>query len=192
MTFVEEDNPLHSAAKLYDLYQQGQQGTVVQDVGFNIDPNKDYQVTLEHTSGSKAIITDFSLEGETIQGGGNAQLEINNTSSTSSTSTAITAIIDTETSVVQGKTVSVDGSGSNNTLTDTTPDTLHYLFGADGSDTLNGSSGSDVLNGGGGLDTLNGNGGNDILVTTPGTTMSFAVGTGLICCGSMMELCPCH
>jgi hypothetical protein len=164
MTFAEVQNPLHAAAKIYDLSLQGQQGSVVQDVGFNIDPSKHYNVALEASAGTKAIVTELTLEGVVIQGSGNAQLEINNTAATNSTSTAITAVIDPQDSAIQAKTVSIDGDAGSNTLTDTTPGTFTYLFGADGADTLNGSSGQEILNGGGGLDTLNGGGGNDILV----------------------------
>jgi hypothetical protein len=164
LTFAEVNDPLHSAAKIYDLFLQGQQGSVVQDVGFNIDPAKQYQVTVEAASGTKAILTDFSLEGVTIQGSGNAQLEKDDTSSTSSDSMAITSIIDPQTALVQAVTQSTDGDAGVNTLTDVTSTTVNYLYGASGNDTLNGSSGSDVLNGGPGIDTLNGNDGNDILV----------------------------
>ena len=165
MTFAEVQEPLHAAAKIYDLSLQGQQGSVVQDVGFNIDPNKHYNVALEASAGTKAIVTELTLEGVVIQGSGNAQLEINNTAATNSTSTAITAVIDPETPpALQAKTVSIDGDAGNNNLSDTTPGTFTYLFGADGADTLTGSSGQEILNGGGGIDTLNGGGGNDILV----------------------------
>src|SRR4029079_4381721 len=34
LTFVEAANPKHAAAKIYDLSLQGQQGFVVQEVGF--------------------------------------------------------------------------------------------------------------------------------------------------------------
>ena len=171
MTFQEDGrapssgNPLHAAAKIYDLNLQGQQGSVIQDVGFNIDPAKHYEVTVEAISGTKAIITDLTLEGVVIQGSGNAQLELDNTTSTSSDSTAITAIIDPLTSpIVQAKTESTDGNQNVNTLTDAGAGPFNYLFGADGNDTLNGSADPDVLNGGGGTDTLNGMDGNDILV----------------------------
>jgi hypothetical protein len=164
LSFVEASNPLHAAAKIYDLSLQGQQGSVIQDVGFNIDATKNYQVTLEASAGTKAIVTDFSLEGVVIQDKGNAQLEKNNTSATNSDSTAITAVIDPDNSIVQEKTESTDGDATANDLIDGTSGTVNYLFGADGNDTLTGSSGTDVLNGGGGADTLLGGAGNDILV----------------------------
>jgi Ca2+-binding RTX toxin-like protein len=151
---------LHVAAKIYDLNLQGQQGSIIQDVGFAIDGDANYNVVLEASSGTKAQITAFSLEGDTIQGSGNAALEINNTSATNSDSTAITAIINPSDPppaiVVQAKTVSTDGDATAQTLTDVASNTLNYYFGADGNDTLNGSSDNDVLNGGGGRDTING------------------------------------
>jgi T1SS-143 domain-containing protein len=155
---------LHAAAKIYDLNLQGQQGSIIQDVGFNINDNANYNVVAEASSGTKAIITDFALEGVTIQGSGNAQLEKDNTSSTSSDSTAITAIINPQDPIVQAKAESIDGDGNNNALTDSSPTTLTYYFGADGTDTLTGNSGADVLNGGGGADIVNGMAGNDIIV----------------------------
>jgi hypothetical protein len=119
---------------------------------------------LEAASGTKGIVTDFSLEGVTIQGAGNAQLEINDTSATNSDSTAITAIIDPQSPIVQVKTESTDGSGAVNTLTDAGGGPFNYLYGASGNDTLNGSSDSDMLNGGPGVDQINGNAGNDLIV----------------------------
>jgi hypothetical protein len=169
MTFVEDVNPLHAASKIYDLNLQGQQGSVVQDVGFNIDPAKQYQLTLEASSGTKAIITDLTLEGVVIQGSGNIQLEKDDTSNTSSDSTAFTSRLTPSDSTPLGAdqiaTQSTDGDAANNTISDpTVGPTINYLYGASGNDTLNGGEGTDVLNGGGGQDTLNGNGGNDILV----------------------------
>ncbi|MBI3146129.1 MAG: hypothetical protein HYZ18_12915 [Pseudogulbenkiania sp.] len=163
-TFIEVDNPLHANAKIYDLFEQGQQGTVIQDMGFNINPNAHYLVSLEAAAGTKAIVTDYSLEGIAIQGAGNTQLELDNSAGGSS-STALTAIIDPAPSpaLVQSETPSLDGTALDNTLTDTVSD-YHFLYGADGNDTLNGSDDSDALHGGTGADTLNGGGGNDLLV----------------------------
>ncbi len=157
---------LHAAAKIYDLSLQGQQGSVIQDVGFDINGSADYNVTLEASAGTKAIVTDFTLEGVTIQGAGNAQLEKDNVISTTSDSTAITAIINPNPSpvLVQAKTESIDGDENVNNYTDASPTTLNYYFGADGNETLTGSAGDDVLNGGGGVDTLLGGAGNDMLI----------------------------
>jgi len=123
---------------------------------------------LEASSGTKAQITEFSLEGVTIQGSGNAALEINNTSATNSDSTAITAIINPSdpppATLVQAKTESTDGDVTGQIMTDAGGGMLNYLFGADGNDTLNGSGDNDVLNGGGGRDTINGGAGNDLIV----------------------------
>ena len=172
LSWIDQADPTRAAAKIYDLSLQGQQGLVLQDVGFNINPDNNYLVTLEASSGTKAIVTDFSLEGVLIQGSGNAQLELNDTSATNSTSTAITAIVNPDNVatptydgvLVQAKTESTDGDAAGTTITDSLASTFNYLYGAGGGDTLIGSGGSDILNGGPGLDTLNGNGGNDILV----------------------------
>ena len=175
LEWIDQDSPQFSSAKIYDLNLQGQQGTVLQDVGFNIDPsaNSNYIATVEASSGTKAIVTDFSLEGVLIQGSGNAQLQLDNTSATNSTSTAFTAVINPDDATtpaydglsVQGKLVSTDGDELTNTLNaDADLGTVNYLFGAGGDDTLTGSDGVEILNGGAGHDTLNGLGGNDILV----------------------------
>jgi hypothetical protein len=164
MTWQEVVDPHHAAAKIYDLSQQGQQGSIVQDVGFNIDDSKQYLVGLEAASGTKAIVTDLSLEGVSIQAAGNAQLELNDTAATNSTSTAITAIIDPQTGIIQAKTESTDGTAAGTTIADPTAATVNYLYGAGGNDTLNGSSDADVLNGGPGTDQINGNAGNDLIV----------------------------
>jgi Ca2+-binding RTX toxin-like protein len=173
--WVDQDDPRFASAKIYDLNLQGQQGTVLQDVGFDINPNagSNYLATFEASSGTKAIVTDLSLEGVLIQGSGNAQLQLDNTSATNSTSTAFTAVInpdDTTTPTydgvsLQGKLLSTDGDELTNLLSaDNDFTTVDYIYGAGGNDTLTGTAGSEILNGGAGLDTLNGAGGNDILV----------------------------
>ncbi|MDX1486213.1 MAG: hypothetical protein R3229_17200, partial [Alphaproteobacteria bacterium] len=190
LTFRESMDPLHAAAKIYDLSLQGQQGTVVQDVGFNIDSAEQHEVVLEASSGTKAIVTDLELEGVTIQDSGNAQLEINNTAATNSTATALTALItpDNAPTPEQGDPGfdSIDGDGGANVLSDTGGDGFHYLFGADGNDTLMGSGDNDVLNGGGitgissgGTDILMGMGGDDILVFNSLGGDTYDGGTGM-------------
>jgi uncharacterized repeat protein (TIGR01451 family) len=157
---------LHAAAHIYDLSEQGQQGSVVQEVGFNINPAADYNFVVEATGGTKAIITDLELEGVTIVDQGNLQLELDDTSNTNSDSTAGTAILNPAppSTPVQSVVTSTDGTSAGNAQTDIAAGTLNYYFGASGNDTLNGSADDDVLNGGAGLDVLNGNAGNDLLV----------------------------
>jgi hypothetical protein len=173
LTFVEKattdfrDN-LHAAAKIYDLFLQGQQGNIIQDVGFGIDGTADYKVALEAAAGTRVQVTEFALENVTIQATGNAALEKDDTSSTASDSTAIVAIIDpgdpAPAVLEQAKTLSIDGDDDSNSLVDTVSNTFSYHFGAAGSDTLTGSSDDNLLNGGAGLDTVSGGAGNDILV----------------------------
>ena len=159
---------LHAAAKIYDLFLQGQQGNIIQDVGFSINGAAGYNVVLEAAAGTRVQVTEFALENVTIQATGNAALEKDNTSSTSADSTAIVAVIDPSDPapaiLEQPKAVSSDGDANNNSLGDTATNTLSYYFGADGADILAGSNDDDFLNGGNGLDTLNGNAGNDTLV----------------------------
>jgi Ca2+-binding RTX toxin-like protein len=109
-------------------------------------------------------VTDFSLEGVSIQAAGNAQLELDDTSNTSSDSTALTAVLNPQDPIVQAKTLSTDGDANVDTITDVAAGTVNYLYGASGNDTLNGSADSDMLNGGPGLDHINGNAGNDLIV----------------------------
>ena len=157
---------LHAAAKIYDLNAQGQQGSVIQDVGFDINTTANYNVALEATLGTKAIVSSFVLEGVIIQGVGNAQLEKNDAAA-GPDRTALTAVIDPlNNPATQLKTDSIDGTGNIDLFTDTTPANLTYYYGgvANGPDTLTGGAGRDVLNGGGGIDTLNGMAGNDILI----------------------------
>ena len=160
LSFIEKasddfrDN-LHAAAKIYDLSLQGQEGSIVQDVGFGIDGTANYNVTLEASSGTKAILTEFSLEGVLIQGSGNAQLEKNNVSATNSEFDGDHRHHQSQRSTAWGAGAAQDGingwrSQGNNILSDTSTNTINYYFGADGADTLTGSSGDDVLNGGGG------------------------------------------
>ena len=48
LTFVDLQNPIFSYAGLYDLDAQG--GTFQRDAGFDINPSKEYAVTLEATT----------------------------------------------------------------------------------------------------------------------------------------------
>ena len=156
----------HAAAKIYDLFLQGQQGSIIQEVGFNINPSANYNVVIEASAGTKAIVTDFTLEGAVIVDQGNLQLEKDEVSNTNSDATAGTAIINPQPApaTVQQGIVSDDGNIADNTLTDPGGGILNYYYGASGNDTLTGSSDNDVLDGGPGVDTLNGGAGNDLLI----------------------------
>ena len=63
LSFVEKASTdfrdyLHAAAKIYDLFLQGQQGSIIQDVGFAINGAADYNVALEASAGTKAQVTN--------------------------------------------------------------------------------------------------------------------------------------
>ncbi len=165
LTFVEENNPFKSYSKYILLDAQGQEGNLNQDVGFDINPDNTYAVSLEASAGTKTIVTDFSLEGVTIIDK-NTQLDPQGTDVGGHKHFAITAAIDPEpgTNLVQPPVLSTDGTSGGDTLSDPSASVINYLYGAGGADTLNGGAGIDFLNGGGGADQVYGNGGNDILV----------------------------
>ena len=115
LTFVDLQNPIFSYAGLYDLDAQG--GTFLRDAGFNIDPSKEYAVSLESTSETLIPLTGLTVEGITIHGQlgnqGTVGLELDNDNSIILDQTALTAIIQpdrpTPLSPHQAETASVDG-----------------------------------------------------------------------------------
>ena len=64
LTFVDLQNPIFSYAGLYDLGAQG--GTFHRDAGFDIDPSKEYAVSLEATGEIPVPIRVLTVEGVTI------------------------------------------------------------------------------------------------------------------------------
>lgn len=182
LTFVDKDHPLDAFAQLFVRDAQGQQGAVASDAGFNINQSDHFQVGLENPiDGHKVLVTDFNLEGITINpSSGNIQLEHEGTSNKPDGFTAV--IQPTGGSNPVTGLDSTDGDQNNNpAINDPSAGTFNFLFGAEGNDTLNGgNTDSDLLNGGSGADILNGNGGNDILVYDSADTGLHAVdgGTG--------------
>lgn len=175
LTFADQANGAgsfyHAFSKLFDLNAQGQQGSVTEDVGFNIDDANKYNVTLEHAGGTKAIVTDLVLEGQVIidrttqlepggagDGGGDKNFAVASVIDVNSTSGV----------AVQAPILSTDDanqtSPAGGTVTDPSNTGVRYLFGGTGDDTINGGDSYDVIHGGAGSDTLNGGAGNDILV----------------------------
>ena len=181
MTFVDLQNPIFSYAGLYDLDAPGD--TFLRDAGFDINPSKEYAVSLEPANETLIPLTGLAVEGITIHGQlgnqGTVGLELDNDNSIVLDQTALTAIIQPNslTPLIpnQTETASVDGdAAANNGLFDPTitpgsgagsaENTVNYQYGADGSDDLTGDNDTDVLNGGTGNDTLLGGAGNDILI----------------------------
>ena len=174
LTFVDLQNPIFSYAGLYDLGAQG--GAFQRDAGFNIDPSKEYAVSLEATGEVPVPIRVLTVEGVTIHViEGTVTLQLDNDNSTILTQTALTSIIAPGGAVLQSETASVDGNAlDNNGLFDpqiqpgtgvgSAENTVNYLYGADGRDDLTGNNDTDALNGGAGNDTLSGGDGNDILI----------------------------
>jgi T1SS-143 domain-containing protein len=166
LTFVQDGQPLNAYSQVVVRDTQGQQGAVLADSGFNIDPSQHFNVALENPlEGHKIIVTDFNLEGVTLDvSGGNIQIEHEDNSGKPMGVYAQMSPNDGGTVIV---TDSIDGTSGNNAAHNGTTG-QDYLYGGAGNDTLNGNNDDDVLNGGVGNDTLNGDAGNDVLVWNGG------------------------
>ena len=180
LTFVDLQNPIFSYAGFYNLDAPGD--TFLRDAGFDINPSKEYAVSLEPANGTLIPLTGLTVEGITIHGQpgnqGTVGLELDNDNSIILDQTALTAIIQPNdlTPLIpnQAETASVDGNAAANNLVDPTvtpgsgagsaENTVNYQYGAAGDDDLTGDNDTDVLNGGAGNDKLVGGDGNDILI----------------------------
>ena len=92
LTFVDLQNPIFSYAGLYDLGAQG--GAFLRDAGFDIDPSKEYAVSLEATGEIPVPIRVLTVEGVTIHViEGTVTLELDNDNSILLDQTALTSII---------------------------------------------------------------------------------------------------
>ena len=95
MTFVDLQNPIFSYAGLYNLDAPG--GTFLRDAGFDINPSKEYAVSLEPANETLIPLTGLTVEGITIHGQLGNQLtvglELDNDNSIVLDQTALTAII---------------------------------------------------------------------------------------------------
>jgi plastocyanin len=180
LTFVDLQDPTFSWAGLFDLGAQG--GTfLTRDVGFDINPSKEYAVSLEATGEIPVPISVLTVEGVTIHViEGAVTLELDNDNSIILDQTALTSIVQATANQPprQIETASVDGNElANNGLVDPTitpgpgagsaENSVNYLYSADGQDDLTGSDDTDVLNGGAGNDTYLAGAGNDILIYDP-------------------------
>jgi hypothetical protein len=126
-------------------------------------------VSLEVGAGTttNVLVTDFSLEGDTIING-TTHLQIDGRASGDGgdVPVGLTAIIDPvpSGSMVQAATFATEDDDKGHSLTDGTTTTFNILFGDAGDDTLTGNNGADFLNGGNGVDSVDGGNGNDVLV----------------------------
>ena len=66
LTFVDLQNPIFSYAGLYDLDAPGD--TFLRDAGFDINPSKEYAVSLEPANGTPVPLSGLTVEGITIHG----------------------------------------------------------------------------------------------------------------------------
>lgn len=192
VTFVDQQDPLRAYAQLVVRGSQGQQGAILADAGFLIDPTHDHLVGAEATAGTKVIITDLTLEGVRIVDPGNAQVEVDNNPTGANEGTAIVTTInpDGDAGVDVGFEYSKDdpNAGGNGTLTDTDAATVDYVFGGAGGDTITASNnGTNILNGGdildpanNGADTIIGGSGTDVLVFDPLDTLNGGAGFDIV------------
>jgi hypothetical protein len=129
LSFVDQDHPLDAFAQLFVREAQGQQGAVTSDAGFNIKTTDQFQVALENPiDGHKVIVTDFTLQGVTINApSGNIQLEHEGSSNKDD---GITTVIQPSLGGSVTGTYSTDGDQNTNSLTDSTPATFNMLYGA--------------------------------------------------------------
>ena len=196
LTFVDLQDPIFSYAGLYDLGAQG--GAFQRDAGFDIDPSREYAVSLEATGEIPVPIRVLTVEGVTIHVIEDAvTLQLDNDNSTLLNQTALTAIIQPNDSTThQPETASVDGNAArNNGLVDPTitpgsgagsaENTVNYLYGADGRDDLTGGNDTDVLNGGAGNDTLHRRRWKRYPDLRSGSTRRSMAATVLTCCVPM-------
>ena len=185
LTFVDLQNPIFSYAGLYDLGAQG--GTFQRDVGFDINPTKEYAVSLEATGETPVPISVLTVEGVTIHVvEGVVTLQLDNVASTILSQAALTTIIQPNDPIVapdrdrisRRKRITkqrlVDPTVTPGSGAGSAENTVNYLYGAAGGGTLTGDNDTDVLNGGGtlqnpetGNDTLLGGAGNDVLIYDP-------------------------
>ena len=92
LTFVDLQNPIFSYAGLYDLGAQG--GAFQRDAGFDINPSKEYAVSLEATGEIPVPIRVLTVEGVTIHViEGAVTLKLDNDNSILLDQTALTSII---------------------------------------------------------------------------------------------------
>ena len=95
LTFVDLQNPIFSYAGLYNLDTPGD--IFLRDAGFDINPSKEYAVSLEPANGTLVPLTGLAVEGITIHGQPGNQLtvglELDNDNSIALDQTALSAII---------------------------------------------------------------------------------------------------
>ncbi|WP_374371142.1 DUF5801 repeats-in-toxin domain-containing protein [Dongia sp.] len=166
LTFINDGDPRSAYSQVVVRDATGQQGAVLSDAGFNIDPAGKYNVALENPlDGHKVLVTKFTLEGVTLDpSSGNIQIEHEDDSNKPM---GVIAQITPDLANTVIVTESID-DGKNKSSTIDGTDFANYLYGSIGNDVLNGKGGNDVLNGGIGNDTLNGGDGNDVLVWNGG------------------------
>jgi len=193
ITLTELGDARHSYSFQLLLNSQGQQNsafTFAEDVGFDINPAAKYLVTMTVLNGGKVIVTDFTLEGVTIEdASGNIQLGF------PSTGDGFAVVIDPISGDGTGGQItppaSIDYSGASLSPTGPTTagaeagQTVPYLMS---SGTLNGDSGVNVIAGTGAGDTLNGGDETDVLIASDlGATLNGGGGTDALFGGAAVD-----
>ncbi len=165
LSFIDESNPLDSFSQLLTFHGTGQASTFAGDAGFNIQAAHTFEVVLESalTSTSQIDVTNFVLNGVTIDGAPHTTSKINYTLSGSTTEALTSEIIPDGSHTTSTYLDSQDGTSISNTLTGTSTNG-NYVYGFDGSDILHGGTGNTFLNGGAGADSVTGSSGNDVII----------------------------
>ncbi|MBZ0093975.1 MAG: retention module-containing protein [Sulfuricella sp.] len=169
LTFSEVGNPAHGFDTYITLDSTGQQKTFAEDVGFLIDPAKQYTVQMSFVDGTKIIITNVVLENvDLVDPGDHVHLgdgSGNTIWGFAATFTPSLVPVDPNvapTLIPYG----MMGTNSGDTLSGTAGDDT--IAGLTGNDTIYGNDGNDVLVGNDDNDALYGGAGNDTLIGGPG------------------------
>jgi hypothetical protein len=188
VSFIDIVSPQFAYAAIYGLDDQGQGQSFANNVGFDIETNRQYAVVIEQLTEDQIRFDQADIENvNVVPAAGQENLELDN-SPNDAQAAALTAVITPSNTLDQAHTESTDGTQANQSLTPPaatagtgnavpSQNTVHYVYGADGNDTLTGGNDTDVLNGGVGdladdgaqtsFDSLLGGAGNDILVFDP-------------------------
>ena len=148
------------------------------DVGVDIDPSREYAVSLEAVGEIPVPIRVLTVEGVTIHViEGAVTLKLDDDNSIVLDETALTSIIQATAPTAASDSRphrATETPDANNGLADPTitpgrgagsaENSVNYLYGADGDDDLSGNNDTDVLNGGPGRDGPSGGDGNDVLI----------------------------
>jgi Ca2+-binding RTX toxin-like protein len=180
LTFTDTTDPSNTFTTQLSLEEEGQQGNITLtefaiDVGFEIDPDTEYALSLQWVSGPKIQITGMEIEGVEIIGQSDHVVLDESFQNVPKPNQGHILNI-----TFEPATQNPDGTFGSDGLLLSGPEPLDYnaaTVGTSGDDTLTGTAGDDVLVGDEGNDSLSGGDGNDALHGGPGADV-LAGGTG--------------